>query len=217
VAQGYLIGRLIHRTCHPLAMSRRRLLSVLGAVAVVAVVIIGLSQTKSDNSAPKADTFDLAAAKRALAGAPAPLAALHDRSNSLIPADKQVYTKEIKALAGHPIVVNKWASWCGPCRGEFPVLQSTSLKYGKRVGFLGLDASDNDGDASEFLRHFPVTYPSLVDRNSHIAQSLGIGRTFPTTIYYDARGKVQYIHQGPYASDAKFAADIERYALSRPA
>jgi cytochrome c biogenesis protein CcmG/thiol:disulfide interchange protein DsbE len=217
VAQGYLIGRLIHRTCHPLAMSRRRLLSVLGAVAVVAVVVIGLSQTKSDNSAPKPDAFDLAAAKRSLAGAPAPLAALHDRSNSLIPADKQVYEQEIKALAGHPIVVNKWASWCGPCRGEFPVLQSTSLKYGKRVGFLGLDASDNDGDASEFLRHFPVTYPSLVDRNSHIAQSLGIGRTFPTTIYYDARGKVQYIHQGPYASDAKFAADIERYALSRPA
>jgi cytochrome c biogenesis protein CcmG/thiol:disulfide interchange protein DsbE len=216
VAQGYLIGRPIHRTCHPLAMSRRRLLSLLGAVAVVAVLVIGLSQTKSDNSAPKADSFDLAAAKRSLAGAPAPLAALHDRSNTLIPADKQVYANEIKALAGHPIVVNKWASWCGPCRGEFPVLQSTSAKYGKRVAFLGLNASDNDGDASKFLSHFPVTYPSLVDRDSHIAQSLGIGRNFPTTIYYDAHGKVQDVHQGPYTSDAKFAADIERYALGRP-
>jgi thiol-disulfide isomerase/thioredoxin len=197
-------------------MSRRRLLSVLGAVAVVVVVVIGLSQSKSDTSTPKPDSFDLASAKRSLAGAPAPLAALHDRANTLVPADEQVYENEIKALAGHPIVVNKWASWCGPCRGEFPVLQSTSVKYGKRVGFVGLDASDNDGDASKFLRHFPVTYPSLVDRNSHIAQSLSIGRTFPTTMYYDARGKVQYIHQGPYTSDAKFAADIERYALGRP-
>ncbi len=197
-------------------MSRRRLLSVLGAVAVVAVVVIGLSQAKTDNSTPKADTFDLAAAKRSLAGAPAPLAALHDRANALISADKQVYAREIEGLAGHPIVVNKWASWCGPCRGEFPVLQATSVKYGKRVAFVGLDASDNDADASKFLRHFPVTYPSLVDRNSHIAQSLGIGRSYPTTIYYDARGKVKYIHQGPYTSDAAFAADIERYALGRP-
>jgi thiol-disulfide isomerase/thioredoxin len=197
-------------------MSRRRLLSVLGAVAVVAVVVIGLSQAKTDNSAPKPDTFDLAAAKRSLAGAPAPLAALHDRANTLIPADKQKYSREIEGLAGHPIVVNKWASWCGPCRGEFPVLQSTSVKYGKRVAFVGLDASDSDADATKFLRHFPVTYPSLVDRNSHIAQSLGIGRSYPTTVYYDARGKVRYIHQGPYTSDAAFAADIERYALGRP-
>jgi cytochrome c biogenesis protein CcmG/thiol:disulfide interchange protein DsbE len=197
-------------------MSRRRLLSVLGAVAVVAVVVIGLSQTKSESTAPKPGTFDVAAAKRSLAGAPAPLAALHDRANELIPADKQVYAREIKGLAGHPIVVNKWASWCGPCRGEFPILQAASVKYGKRVAFLGLDTTDSDADASKFLRHFPATYPSLVDRNAHIAQSLGIGRTFPTTIYYDARGKVQYIHQGLYTSDARFAADIERYALGRP-
>jgi cytochrome c biogenesis protein CcmG, thiol:disulfide interchange protein DsbE len=200
-------------------MSRRRLLSVLGAVAVVAVVVIGLSQAKTNNSAPGragAESFDLAAAKRSLAGAPAPLAALHDRANALIPADKQVYSREIKGLAGHPIVVNKWASWCGPCRGEFPVLQAASVKYGKRVAFLGLDSTDNDRDASKFLRHFPVTYPSLVDRNARIAQSLGISRQFPTTIYYDARGKLQYIHQGLYTSDAKFAADIERYALGRP-
>jgi cytochrome c biogenesis protein CcmG, thiol:disulfide interchange protein DsbE len=216
VPQGYRIGRAIHRTCHPLAMSRGRLLSVLGAVAVVAVVVIGLSQTKTDNSAPKPDAFNLAAAKRSLAGAPAPLAALHDRANALVPADKQVYASEIKGLAGHPIVVNKWASWCGPCRGEFPVLQAASVKYGKKVAFLGLDSTDNDGDASKFLRHFPVTYPSLVDRNAHIAQSLGIARAFPTTIYYDARGKVAYIHQGVYPSDAQFVADIERYALGRP-
>jgi len=193
-------------------MSRGRLLSVLGAVAVIAIVVVGLSQSKNETSTPKADTFDLAAAKRALTGAPAPLAALHDRANELIPADKQVYAGEIKGLAGHPIVVNKWASWCGPCRGEFPVLQSTSLKYGKRVAFLGLDTTDHDGDASKFLRHFPVTYPSLVDRNAHIAQSLGIGRSFPTTIYYDARGNVQYIHQGGYTNVTALLADISRYA-----
>ncbi|HWI73187.1 MAG TPA: TlpA disulfide reductase family protein [Baekduia sp.] len=194
----------------------RRLLFALGAVAVVLVVVVGLSQTKTDNSAPEPDTFDLAAARRALAGAPAPLAALHAQANRLLPAGQKTYDARIAALKGHPIVVNKWASWCGPCRAEFPVLQSTSTKYGKRVAFLGLDASDNDGDANLFLSRFPVPYPSLVDRNSRVAQKLGIGRSFPTTVYYDAGGKVQYIHQGPYTTDAAFAADIQRYALGLP-
>jgi thiol-disulfide isomerase/thioredoxin len=195
----------------------RRLLLVLGAVAaLVVVLVIGLSQTKTDNSAPEPDRFDLAAAQRSLAGAPAPLAALHGESNRLIAASQKTYDARIAALKGHPIVVNKWASWCGPCRAEFPILQSTSTRYGKQVAFLGLDASDNDDDANTFLSHFPVPYPSLVDRNSRVAQKLGIGRSFPTTIYYDAGGKVQYIHQGPYTSDARFAADVRRYALRRP-
>jgi cytochrome c biogenesis protein CcmG/thiol:disulfide interchange protein DsbE len=194
----------------------RRLLYVLGAVAVVVVVIVGLSQTKTDNSAPEPDRFDLAAAQRSLAGAPAPLATLHGQANRLITTDQKSYDARIAALKGHPIVVNKWASWCPPCRGEFPVLQSTSTKFGRQVAFLGLDSNDNDGDASKFLSHFPVPYPSLVDRNSRVAQKLEIGRTFPTTLYYDAAGKVQYIHQGPYTTDAAFAADIRRYALGRP-
>ncbi|HWH92320.1 MAG TPA: TlpA disulfide reductase family protein [Baekduia sp.] len=197
-------------------MPRRRILFVLGAVVVVVLVVVGLSQSGADNGAPEPDTFDLAAAQRTLAGAPAPLAALHAQSNQLIPATRADYDRRLAALKGHPIVVNKWASWCPPCRGEFPVLQATSTRFGKQVAFIGLDASDNDGDASAFLRHFPVPYPSLVDRSSRIAQALGIGRTFPTTIYYDARGKVQYIHQGPYTSDAAFATDIRRYALGQP-
>jgi cytochrome c biogenesis protein CcmG, thiol:disulfide interchange protein DsbE len=199
-------------------MSRRRLLTVLGAVAVVVVVIVGLTQSRSDNPAPaKPDSFDLAAAQRALAGAPAPLAALHSESNRLIAGTQSGYDAQIAKLKGHPIVVNKWASWCPPCRGEFPVLQQASTSFGKRVAFIGLDSSDNDGDATRFLSHFPVPYPSLVDRNSRIAQKLEIGRTYPTTLYYDAQGKVSYIHQGPYTTDAAFARDIQRYALGQKA
>jgi cytochrome c biogenesis protein CcmG, thiol:disulfide interchange protein DsbE len=197
-------------------MSRRGWYWLSGGGVVAAIVAIGLAQSGGSTKAPTPDRFDLAAAQKTLAGAPAPLAALHGQANTLIPATTATYKARIAALKGHPIVVNKWASWCGPCRGEFPVLESTSTQYGKQVAFVGLDASDNDGDAGKFLKHFPVPYPSLVDRNSRIAQSLGIGRTFPTTIYYDADGKVQYIHQGPYTTDAAFATDIKRYALGQP-
>jgi cytochrome c biogenesis protein CcmG, thiol:disulfide interchange protein DsbE len=194
-------------------MPGRRLLLALGAVAVAAILVIGLAQSGGSTKAPAPDRFDLAAAQRRLAGAPGPLAALYARPSALIPATKRSYAAQLARLKGHPVVVNKWASWCAPCRGEFPVLQSTSTKYGQRVAFLGLDSQDNDGDAGTFLKHFPLPYPSLVDRHSEIARDLGIVKFFPTTLFYDASGKLQYVHDGPYTSDERFAGDVKRYAL----
>ena len=191
----------------------RRLLLALGAVAVVVVVVVGLSQTHTNNAPPKANSFDLAAAQRSLAGAPAPLAALHAQANTLLPGTQDGFNARIKDLRGRPIVVNKWASWCGPCRGEFPSFQRASVKFGKQVAFVGLDSGDNDDDATKFLKQFPLPYPSYVDRHSRIAQHLEIGTSYPTTMFYDARGKVQYAHQGPYPTEAALATDIQRYAV----
>jgi cytochrome c biogenesis protein CcmG/thiol:disulfide interchange protein DsbE len=126
---------------------------------------------------------------------------------------RDAFEKHIKKERGTPVVVNKWASWCGPCRAEFPVLQEAATKLGRQVAFVGLDSNDNDATARKFLGQFPVPYPSYVDRNARVAQKLGIGQNFPTTLYYDADGKVAYIHQGPYTTTAAFEADIRRYAM----
>ena len=61
----------------------------------------------------------------------------------------------MKSLKGLPVVVNKWASWCAPCIAEFPDLQKTAKKYGSRVAFLGVNVSDSDAKAKQFLRKFP--------------------------------------------------------------
>lgn len=148
----------------------------------------------------------------ALEGAPAPLASLHEQANQLLGGGPDAFKKRIRELRGYPVVVNKWASWCAPCRAEFPYFQAQSQKLGKRVAFLGVNSQDNDGDAREFLSEFPVTYPSYRDGELKIAAEFNAVQAFPTTAFYDRKGKLAYVHQGGYATQQKLADDINRYA-----
>jgi cytochrome c biogenesis protein CcmG, thiol:disulfide interchange protein DsbE len=147
-----------------------------------------------------------------LAGAPAPLAKLHSQGGQLLDGGADAFEQHLKRLRGYPVVVNKWASWCGPCRYEFPFLQKQAVKRAKTVGFIGVDSNDNDGDAKDFLSDYPVPFPSYRDPNLEIAATFNAVQAFPSTAFYDPKGKLAYVHQGSYASEAKLAADIERYA-----
>jgi len=151
--------------------------------------------------------------ERALAGAPAPLAALHDQANDLLPGGVDAYEKRIASLRGYPVVVNVWASWCGPCRFEFPVLQKLSARYGKRVAFLGIDSQDDADAAATFLREEPVPYPSYSDPDEEVADSIGASLGLPDTAFYDRDGKLVHLKQGPYADDSELEDDVRRYAL----
>jgi len=150
---------------------------------------------------------------KALAGAPAPLAALHDQSNRLLTGGVDAYERRIESLEGFPVVVNVWASWCGPCRFEFPTLQKLSAEYGKRVAFLAIDSQDSDDAARTFLAEAPVPYPSYTDPDEEIVDSIGATRGLPDTAFYDRGGELVYLKQGPYADHDELRADIERYAL----
>lgn len=148
----------------------------------------------------------------ALAGSPPPLAALHRQGNELLPGGEEAFQSRLDALAGYPVVVNVWASWCGPCRFEFPALQKMSARYGKRVAFLGVDSQDSDDGARTFLREEPVPYPSYIDRDEEIANEIG-AFGLPATAFYDRRGEMVYLQYKPYVEHAELRADIERYAL----
>jgi thiol-disulfide isomerase/thioredoxin len=150
---------------------------------------------------------------RALAGSPPPLAALHRQANELLPGGLDAYQARIGALAGYPVVVNVWASWCGPCRFEFPTLQKASARYGKRVAFLGIDVQDSGDAASTFLKEAPLSYPSYSDPSKEIAASLHATQGLPATAFYDRGGDVVHLKLGPYTDAADLAADIRRYAL----
>lgn len=194
---------------------RSKVLIGLGLVALVALVAVGLSQTGTENKAPSKDElrFSPAQIEQELAGSPAPLAAIHDESNELLGGGKDAVRDRLKALRGTPVVVNKWASWCGPCRAEFPHFQNISVEFGKRVAFLGLNSGDNDGDAAEFLTDFPVSYPSYKDPNEKAALDLGLSAAYPATMFFNAAGEQVYTKQGLYVDEADLAADIEKYAI----
>jgi cytochrome c biogenesis protein CcmG, thiol:disulfide interchange protein DsbE len=150
---------------------------------------------------------------RALAGSPPPLAALHSQANRLLPGGTAAYEKRIVALRGYPVVVNVWASWCGPCRFEFPVLQKLAARYGKRVAFLGIDSDDSDDAARTFLGEAPVPYPSYTDPDKNLAEVIGASAGFPDTAFYNRSGKLVYLKRGPYTEDSELEADVRRYAL----
>lgn len=148
----------------------------------------------------------------ALRGSPPKLAALHDQENQLLEGGAEAFEDRLRELRGYPIVVNKWASWCGPCRTEFPWLQSLAAKYGTKIAFLGVNSNDGEETAADFLEEFPVPYPSYLDPKLEVAEVFDAPTEFPATAFYDSSGKLVYVRRGAYADQAELAADIERYA-----
>lgn len=190
----------------------RRALVLLGAAALVAVVVIGLTQSSGSSTSDKpAPPFDLGKAKRTLAGAPAPLDRLYAQANRLLGGGKPAFDRRLEQLAGHPVVVNKWASWCGPCRSEFPLFQTVATQRGSEVAFLGVDGSDKPPAARKFLAAHPLPYPSYDDPHETIARSIRAPANYPITVFIDRRGKTAFVHQGSYRSRADLTADIDRY------
>jgi thiol-disulfide isomerase/thioredoxin len=181
---------------------------LLAAVALVVLVIVGLGQAGRDEPSSATQTFDLQAAKRQLQGAPAPLAALYEQPNTIL---ENGFEKQVKALEGHPIVINKWASWCRPCRAEFPIFQQVATERGKEVAFLGVNAADKRPAAEKFLGERPLPYPSFEDPDEDIARQLTAAKFFPMTIFVDANGDTAFVKAGEYTSEAELEADIDRY------
>jgi|Tabmets5t2r1_1033131.scaffolds.fasta_scaffold14803_2 cytochrome c biogenesis protein CcmG, thiol:disulfide interchange protein DsbE len=194
-------------------MRFRQILIAAAVVLLAGLVVVVVASNGGDDGAGNPES-ELSAeeASRPLDKAPPELAALRDEANELLPGGVDALEERLAELEGHPVVINKWASWCGPCRFEFPFFQQQAAQRGDQVAFLGIDSDDSDDAARMFLEELPLPYPSYTDPDTEIAESLDAHREFPATVFIDSSGQQVYVKRGGYASEDDLIADIERYA-----
>lgn len=100
-------------------------------------------------------------------------------------------------LRGSVVVINFWASWCGPCKMEAEDLEAVYKKYkDKGVSFVGIAIDDTEKNARDFIEHYKVTYPNALDSDNKLAIMYKMF-IIPTTYVLDKKGKRVFMHRGP--------------------
>jgi len=171
--------------------SRLRLLLQAGALALIVLLFVLLLQRTlaqgagpslisevKEGKRPAAPDFDLPVIWLRSETWPTPLLGAL--------ADGRLSPRE---LHGYPVVINFWASWCGPCKAEAPRLVAAAKEYAGQVVFLGLDVQDFEQDALRFLERYGINYPSARDGGDGTFDAYGL-TGLPETYFLDRRGRV---------------------------
>ncbi len=120
-------------------------------------------------------------------------------------------------LRGQVVMINFWASWCGPCRQEFPALDEMYRKY-KPMGFtmVGINVESEKADAERFLGMRPVTFPILFDPQNAVSGSYGV-KAMPTTVIVDRQGRLRWQHMAYKPGDeSKYIEQIRAMVREKP-
>jgi len=198
-----------HRTSKR-ATASTAAVTLLATLALAACGSDESSETTDPGNAADAPSFDAALAK-----APPELDALYEDAGEILPGGSEALDATLADLEGFPVVVNLWASWCGPCRAELPHLQEAAAEHLDEVAFVGIDTNDTDEAAETFLADHPMPYPSFSDPSFDVARELDSRLIAqPNTVFIDRKGEIVHIKAGPYESTEDLNADIEKYGLS---
>ncbi len=113
---------------------------------------------------------------------------------------------DLSQFKGQVVMINFWATWCGPCRQEMPLLEDIYKKY-KPMGFtmLAVNVEPNTKDADAWLAKLkkPVTFPIAYDVDSKVSKLYKV-ETMPCTVIVDRKGNVRALHRGYKAGDENF-------------
>lgn len=181
-------------------------------MALCAAIALGACSSDGDAGNPDSRLTAEQAKAPLPDGSPPQLVAIRSQANQLLDGGTDAFDSRLDELRGTPVVVNKWASWCGPCRLEFPHFQTLAEQRGDEVAFLGVGSDDSEDALATFLGELPLPYPTYLDPDQDIASELGAPRNFPATAFYDSDGELVYTRQGVYADESDLEADINRYS-----
>jgi peroxiredoxin len=103
---------------------------------------------------------------------------------------------KLSELRGNVVMVNFWASWCGPCRQEMPLLQQLYDRY-QGMGFtlLGVNVDEDPAAAQKMLKEIPVNFPILYDSSNKVSKQYQV-KAMPSTFMVDRDGNIRYLHKG---------------------
>ena len=152
---------------------------LLIAVAVIGVLFLGLGKNPNRIDSP-------------LIGRTAPSFALREVGTG--------ETIGLEQFRGKPVVLNFWATWCGPCYEEHPILVANARRLGSQAQFLGVVFQDSEEKILKFLADRGSGYPTVVDDAGKTAIAYGVGG-IPETFFLDANGTIVAKHDGPISTD----------------
>jgi thiol-disulfide isomerase/thioredoxin len=186
------------------------------SVAAAALIVSGCSIGGGDDGAvgsaagSQAQNDGFASGK----GVPAALAENREQAGQILEGGTDALDAKLAEFEGQPVVVNQWASWCEPCRAEFPFFADAANVHQKDVAFIGIDMQDDRGAAEQFLADFPVPYPHIWDPDARVISSIGGGFVSPTTVFFDENHEIVQAFQGSYATRDQLDQAIEDNLLA---
>jgi thiol-disulfide isomerase/thioredoxin len=126
-------------------------------------------------------------------------------------ANAQLAGGTVPATNGKIVVVDFWASWCGPCKASFPALSRIAADYaGREVVLVGVSVDEKPDDYTRFMKRFAPSFPALHDARQNLVRAVQVP-TMPTTYIIDRKGRVRSVHTGFHgaASDRRLRTEID--------
>lgn len=202
----------------PDATSRRLVGYVLLAAAAIAAVGVGIYVFASGEDEAETPSDELVLPTARSGATPIPGTGVLDPERpeigepapdfALVDARDGRTVRTLSEFAGTPVVLNFYASWCGPCRDEIPAFQAAQAELGDGVVFLGLDWEESQEEALSILDEYGASYPALLDSAGEVADHYRVAG-LPVTFFIDAEGNVQSVRSGEVTEEML----VERLAL----